>query len=487
MIVSQVRLAAFSLFLLSISWNALAWEVSRNEVLRYAYLANTPYFFSSDLDSSINYNKEREILDQLRPSEDPLVELNSPAVQHLELLAESPAPVVVAIARNSNSDGDSSGDLIFALRGSSTLGDYLADVALFEIYGKARMRNSIHFNRESLQRFASPNWLETLFECLPDCSPRPTAEGTFSDASPAEPQALLLAQNNNSLTTYLSALSFTQYFSNVPQNFVNSILKQRLIDQYLKPIGGIIGQFLQGELLKTTLKSLKINKIKRIIFVGHSLGGLMARILALNYSNRIAGFNIQPLSEDLPEHAESAGFNVPGFNRDDYQKLFALMTQGEPFQRDPLPFIETQHLTIGHKQDLVLAMGNIREKPGQNGPELALEPDGSSFVISLSQEWFENLSHPDTPRTALSKRIELPIRRQNTCKRAQFCARWTGETLYQWATCGFQRAAGIGPVNIKPHDIFELIHSLERITDPTLEFTIYPFLGGSRAAPVHAT
>jgi pimeloyl-ACP methyl ester carboxylesterase len=477
---------AFITFLLtSLLFSSMtsAAEVNRNEILRYAYLSDAPYFFKTDLELSAVLPRELEILRHLVPENSTKGEAQDTAVQHLEILTTVPTPIVVAVVQKSDSEGVITGDLIFGLRGSSSIGDYLADLALFEIHGKSRINQSLRFNRESLRGIAAPNLLEFCFGCLPDCY-RPIASRAEardgSSLSGEDATTPLIPAISYTQMAFSAATSFTDYVSNMPRSFVNSILKERLIKQYLQPIGTTLNQYLVSPTLRLTLQRLKITKINKIIFVGHSLGGLLARILALNYSNRVAGFSRETRFEDLPDHAESVGFNFPGLNRDDYKKLFHLMNPDKDDATGPFPFRENQHLTIGHKQDLVLAMGNVREREGPAGNELVLEPDGSSFIISLPHEWFDRSNQSAATQRIGSTAAQMRTPRRSICQRFRSCIRWTGENLYNWTTTLVGCSIGVDSRNTRPHDLFELIDSLEQIQTPSLRFSVYPWNENAR-------
>ncbi len=458
----------FSLSCLFHSWIAIAGDVSRTEILRYAYLSDAPYFFSSKIDLTSIHSKEREILANLLPPQNHPLGNPAPAVEHIEVLTESPAKIIVSFTKEVTPTGEVLGEIIFGIRGSTTLNDYIADLGGLELYGKKRIKQCLRFNQDSLKGIAPANIIEPLFNYLPDCS---RAATSHEAAPPRSVNSQPLLERIPHQDPPPESKTLFQSVQNIPHAVIHSLLKDRLIQQYVRPIGEQVDAYLRSDSLGITLAQIGITRVKRMVFVGHSLGGFTARAVALNYSNQIGGFRQEPLPFRLPHHAESVGFNVPGLTRNDYELIAELIEPLPP--KDLLPFIESQHLTVGHQQDLILAMGNVREKIGESGLELALEPDGSSFIIPLTKAWFTPASRAarDSERNLML--TDNPPGTQSSSDWIQSCGTRTRRTLAALSETVFEQITGIGPKNFMPHDIFELIHSLENIEESTLTFTIY--------------
>ncbi len=405
--------------LITALWGApsKAGVIDRRRLIQYAYLASAPYFYTQPFQASNLLPRQKDALSQLisDPSISSRPRLDtSPA---LAILPTTPARVIALIqpdpgpphptsapdpAKNANG-----AEVVFSIRGSASLSDYQANLSALALYGKHRLRQGFQFNRKTLQGVTSSNRLEEWFELLPDLTP----------AQPPE-------------------LGLNPSLAYGPSNAGEAILRRQLLANYVKPIGVSVNEFLISPQLRATLKRMQLTHVQRVVFVGHSLGGLLARITALNYSNTIAGFTQARMELGLPETAESIGFSSPGLNRRDYKRLFHfIVTQPETYP-NPRPWIESHHLTVGHEQDLILAMGNVRPKSGGTSVELALEPDGNSLIIQLPQAWFDALD--DSPGSHFA----------------------------------LERTLGLSPKNWIPHSLFELIDSIEELESAHLPLVV---------------
>lgn len=445
---------------------ASAGFITKNTLLRYAYLAKTPYFLKSGTTLSQLKPKETQILSHLIPTGQSPQFIGETTIQTLEVLTENPVTVLVALTRDVELANEPGIDVIFGIRGSANLNDLLVDLSAFAIYGKNRIKQGFQFNRESLLDIAPPNPLEEVFEYFPDC-------GWNADKD----EELLPSVQSSELSTFQLQTDRDQIFNpfrKAPQLFIHSVLRDRLISQYVRPIETSVRQYLTSSDLKKKLGRMSSKKINRVILVGHSLGGLLARVIALNYSNRIAGFNSASFPDDLPQQAESVGFCVPGLSFSDYRKLVPLM---DPDLKNPdllSLFVKTHHLTIGHTQDLIFSMGNVRSQSESESTKLVLKPDGSSLIIPLPKEWFDTLSEPNLSDEKIFSASDTRAIDQLLGRMAEFYKEKTPDSLSELPTAALEKVTGLSPKHWAPHRMSAVIESLERLEQPDTPLAVYP-------------
>lgn len=443
-----------------------AGSITKNSLLRYAYLAKTPYFLNSGTTLSQLKPKETEILSHLIPNARSPQFIGAKTIQRLEVLTENPVTVVVALTRDVESVNEPGIDVIFGIRGSANLNDLLVDLSAFAIYGKNRIKQGFQFNRDSLLDIAPPNPLEELFDYLPDCE--------WSADKNEDSQSSLQTSRLSNIQSQSDVNQIFNSFRKAPQLFIHSVLRDRLISQYVRPIETSVRQYLTSPDLKKRLGRMPSKKINRVILVGHSLGGFLARVIALNYSNRIAGFNSASFPDDLPEQAESVGFCVPGLSFSDYSNLAPLM---DPDLKNPdllSAFVKTHHLTIGHTQDLIFSMGNVRSQGESDDTRLVLEPDGSSLIIPLPKEWFDTLSEPNLSDEKIFSASDTRAIDQLLGRMAEFYKEKTPDSLSELPTAALEKVTGLSPKHWAPHRMSAIIESLERLEQPDTPLAVYP-------------
>jgi hypothetical protein len=233
-------------------------------------------------------------------------------------------------------------------------------------------------------------------------------------------------------------------------------LNDKTIKGFIRPIGEAIQNYLQEE--------IRVGRpISKITFVGHSLGGFLAKVLAMNYDHQIGGFSrtLDATPRALPDHAFSFGFNPPGVSADDFYTLQTRMTGIRPVEIFP-----DHHFTLGHTQDLVHALGNITRA---EGGELVQDTQGYAHLISLDRAWF----HEDSAASNSSASSSTTGGLIGWCTAAVN----TGAKYCSSATRGICEAVtGIGDRNLRPHGMSALIDSLKReiehLGDRPLVFTL---------------